>query len=479
MKLENIIFQGNPVEPEIRGLLSKESLTTTECAKLRPYLRQIEDNKCAKFIVRMKEGIFSSEGLENIFYYSNQSHLIFFFLTSQFIASDESQPKYWVLPLLNFVSEFSQGIPRLKHPLRINELDSRVIKFDFGKKIAFIEPLSDYLDRKNSLYSGKEKNKITSIMVGELGDNSMELADLEKWFPFGFLYVLGVATGSEVSASWIEFRSQDGHLVRRVHPSLKVPCFFRGHVAIDELFNIGIGSLLTNFQSLDLLNELYFTAAMENSVKGGLHHLTSEDKLSYIFRGLDGLCEKYNLKRYDLRNDLELEQKEKVERIVKDALKSVEAGLSSLEKEVRGQGKRHQADNINIILGKMRQNQPYFDTSFGRAVISLMYKFDLNDAEVVELYYESNPRWDKRKWIQVLPYYRGKTMHSGYFKFHENENYREDVPRISNHLHDILLRIILKILDYKGTYHPTVKRIKSTDSIDWVQQGTNASELGY
>ena len=483
MKLENIIFQGNPIGPEIREFLSRKDLTVPEYAKLSKYLRQIENNRCSKFVVKTKEGNFLSEGVGNILYYNNDSYLIFSFLKSQFTTSNELQPKYWVLPLLNFVSEFSQGSPRLEHPLRINSLDDRVIKFEFDKQIAFIEPLPDYSDRKEHLYNGIGKNKITSVMVGELGDNSIELENLGKWFPFGFLGVLGVATGSEVSASWIEFRSQDGHLVRRVHPSLRVPCFFRGHVAIDELFNIGIGSLLTNFQSisdhLDPLKELYFTAAMENLIKGGLYDLTSEDKLSYIFRGLDGLCEKYNLKANDLRTELEPEQKDKVERIVNDAIELAETRLSSLEKEVRSEGKEHQGDNINAILRKMKQNQPYFDTSYGRAVVRLLHKFHLNDAEVVESYYESNPRWDRRKWIQVLPYYRGKTMHSGYFKFHENANYREDVPRISNHLHDILLRIILKMLDYKGTYHSTVKRIKSTDNVDWVLQDTKASELGY
>ena len=73
----------------------------------------------------------------------------------------------------------------------------------------------------------------------------------------------------------------------------------------------------------------------------------------------------------------------------------------------------------------MQQSQPYFDRAFGRSVVNLIHKFSLNDVEVVESFYESNPRWDGRKWIQVLPYYRGKTMHSGYFKFHENEKYRE------------------------------------------------------
>jgi hypothetical protein len=320
-------------------------------------------------------------------------------------------------------------------------------------------------------------------MIGEIGDRSVDFSDLEKWFPFDFLGILSIATGSEVSASWIEFRSQEGELVRRIYPRFKVPCYSKGHIAIDEFFNIGIGSLLTNFQFFtdrgDSLKESYFTAVLDNLVKGGLYSLTSEDKLSHIFRGLDCLCEWYQLKEKDLRNDLDMEQRKEVEKAVKDAIISAEKRLSTLESAARANGKDPQGDAIRMISRKMQQYQPYFDRSYGRSVVNLMHRFCLNDAEVVESYYESNPRWDRRKWIQVLPYYRGKTMHSGYFKFHENENYRMDVPRISRHLHDILLRIVLKMLSYKGTYQPSAKSFKSADHVDWVSRDTPASELGY
>jgi hypothetical protein len=180
-----------------------------------------------------------------------------------------------------------------------------------------------------------------------------------------------------------------------------------------------------------------------------------------------------------LRKELDPEQKNKVEKAVKDANELAEIRLKALENEERSKGKEYQADIIKSILKKFKANKPYFDTSFGRSVVDLMHKFGLRDAEIIESYYKSHPRWDKKNWIQVLPYYRGKAMHSGYFKFHENENYQEDVPRIYKHLHDILLRIVLKMLNYNGTYQPTVKKFKSTDNVDWVSNETTATELGY
>ena len=240
---------------------------------------------------------------------------------------------------------------------------------------------------------------------------------------------------------------------------------------------------MTNFQFFpdrgDSLKESYFTAVLDNLVKGGLYSLTSEDKLSHIFRGLDCLCERYQLKERDLRDDLDTKQRTQIEGAVRDAIKVVRKDLSILEKDARTNGKDVQGDAIRAISSRMGQIQPYFDRGFGRSVVNLMLQFGLNDGSVVESFYKENPRWDKRKWIDVLPYYRGKTMHSGYFKFHENKNYRMDVPRIQKHLHDILLRIVLKILSYEGTYHPTVKNIRSNDHVDWVSRDTPASELGY
>ena len=316
-----------------------------------------------------------------------------------------------------------------------------------------------------------------AIMVGELGCCSIKEDDLKNWFPFDFLGLLGLATGSEVSAQCIEFRDAHGGLVRRIHPGFKTPCYSKGHVAIDELHNNGIGRLLNSFQNSQVYSECsdesYFTAVLENLIRGGLNNLTSEDKLSCIFRGLDCLCEKYNFKTKDLRKDLNQDVKINVMKAIKTAARD----LSTLEKEER-RTNEEQAKIIQKILGKISQC-PFYDNSYGRAVIDLMHKFDLKDAEIIEAFYETNPRWDNRKWINVLPYYRGKTMHSGYFEFGENEHFRKDIPRFHRHLRDILLRIVLKMINYEGTYRPNVKQKMTICRTDWVNSGTSASELGY
>lgn len=483
MDVKNIIIDGKTVETEVLQILQKQHLSTYEYMKLSKYMRVIDSDQCSQLQVNTKYGIFSTEKKENILCYWNGSRLVFSLLVSQFTIYQEKRAKYWVLPLQNYITDFSQGCPNITHPLRINDLNYRVITFDFERRFGFIEPLPNYSQIKEKLENGAIKNGVTALIIGEIGDHSIEFSSLARWFPFDYLGILSLATGSEVSASWIEFRSQEGELVSRIYPRFRVPCYSRGHIALDEVFNIGTGSLLTNFQSSpyhgDSLEDSYFTAVLDNLVKGGIYAQTSEDKLSHIFRALDCLCEIYKTKERDLRQNLDRKQKMDVESAVKDAIKFAEERLLVLENNARINGNKPQGDAIRAISIRMKQNQPYFERGFGRSVVNLIHKFCLNDVEVVESYYKDTPRSDNKKWIDVLPYYRGKTMHSACFKFHENENYREDVPRISKHLHDILLRIVLKMLSYDGTYQPTVKSTKSTECVDWVSPNTPASELGY
>ena len=452
--------------------------------------RILGGNKCISLNITTKIGIFSAK--EEILYSDRDSivagqgearlWLKFFPLRSFFDVTNAKAAKYWVLPLLNFTSNFGLKPPDLdNHPLRIDSKNN-LIRYKFNDALGFIEPLSDYIDRKRMLHEGNIKNTLTAVMVGEIGLNSIEYDNLKNWFPFDFLGLLGIATGSEVSAQCIEFRDAQGELVRRMHLGFKTPCYSSGHVAIDELYNEGIGQLLESFQSsqvyMECSDESYFTAVLENLIRGGLDCLTSEDRLSHIFRGLDCLCERYNLKTKDLRDDLDQELKAEAERVVKKAIESAKSDLLSLEKNAKSKGEE-QVKIIKQFSNKMDQGYPYYDTAYGRAVIRLLHKFDLYDAEIVEAYYKLNPRWDEKKWVQVLPYYRGKTMHSGYFKFHENKHYQDDVPRICRHLQDILLRIVLKMVGYDCTYHPTVKQKMVTDIVDWVNCDTSASDLGY
>jgi len=225
--------------------------------------RILDGNKCIRLIVDTKDGIFSAD--EEILFTDREGYnarqemrywLKFHPLSSVFDATNAEPPKYWRLPLLNFVSNFSCKCSDLSnHPLRIDNEDY-LIPFKFNDAWGFIEPLIDYKERVKKLCECNIQNTLTAIMVGEVGSCSIEYNNLKKWFPFDFLGLLGLSTGSEVSAQCIEFRDARGGLVKRMHLGFKTPCYSKGHVAIDEFYNIGIGQLLNSFQNYTSLQRV-------------------------------------------------------------------------------------------------------------------------------------------------------------------------------------------------------------------------------
>lgn len=201
-------------------------------------------NPCGRLTVTTEHGIFSAQ--ENILYgfggdifLKKRGRLSFQLQSSQFDAAAARAPKYWIIPLCNFLSSFMQEHQALdRHPLRICPTlivlsglpeheamiaeDSanqrhRLIVFEFNTSLGFIEPLADYDEGKGRLLEGRERNTITAVMVGEVGANSIDFVDLEQWLPSDFLLLLGLASGVEVGAPWIEFRDDQGLLVRRIH----------------------------------------------------------------------------------------------------------------------------------------------------------------------------------------------------------------------------------------------------------------------
>lgn len=70
-------------------------------------------------------------------------------------------------------------------------------------------------------------------------------------------------------------------------------------------------------------------------------------------------------------------------------------------------------------------------------------------------------------------------MHNGYIDFDRNQSAREDAAALLDHLHDLLLRIMLKRLDYDGHYQPTVIKMTTDSDLDWVKTTTPPRHLGY
>jgi hypothetical protein len=294
--------------------------TPGESAVLQSRGRQ---NRCTAFTVTTAEGIFTAR--HNIFYsYSlgDKAVLKLHLSVGQFDSRCHGEPRFWVMPLSNFISDFAQRHEQLdRHPLRIyptpvipSDLtqeevslapwvvnsENRLIIFESGSALAFIEPLPDYEDRKKELLSRQTANLLTAVMIGEIGSHGIEIHDLEGWIPGGDLDLLSVATGTWVGSPWIEFRDGDGKLIRRIHAVFGRATYAPGHPAISEAINRGTGHLLSAYRASSVFQKPFFLVTLANLIDGQMDGDTEENNLRHLFVALETLCKEFGFSTQDL-----------------------------------------------------------------------------------------------------------------------------------------------------------------------------------
>lgn len=455
-------------------------------------------NTCKKLTINTSEGTFSTRG--EIFYDSQfkNGDLNFLHALLQFESKDSGNAKYWVLPLSNFLSGFAEFDPSLEHhPLRVftfpgweefqqeeqsllmGGILNHLILFDFSNTKGFIEPLVDYEERKRKLEEGEVESLITSVMVGEIGSNSIEISDIYKCFFWDFLFLLSFATGTEVESPWIEFRDDQGNLVRRIHFRFSLPKIMeKRHVILKELMSpppdTGIGVLLTQVQASESFKKPHLRVLLQHILQGGPSNTSMEDRMTYLSRSLDGLCRHYGVTTQDFGKDLFAHHASSVKEILEKASKEIQ----ELAKDATLNSDGSQSALLNRIAERTKQGpMGGKDKAFGLAIINLLKlpRFDLPDANVLTDY--SSPV-TKKDWPSTLSYYRGVVLHEGYFGSPESIDHN-DVIVIMNHLHDIMVRIAFKIVGYTGNYQPTVKPANALYPVDWVTSSSLPSQLGY
>ncbi|MEG3956267.1 hypothetical protein [Microcoleus sp. herbarium2] len=454
-------------------------------------------NPCQSLTVNTPDGTYSAQGsivynpISSFGLGGDNTRVKFYLVPSSFDKINAELPKYWVFPIFNLISDFTERNSQLDcHPLRIlprlDDADNttelaafrdflsgnldRLIVFDFKGTQGFIEPLIDFNERKQKLYSGEVPCTITAVMVGEVGSESIDIDELTNWLPFGLLPLLSLATGSEVEIPWIEFRDANGGLVRRIHNRCSQPKFSRGHTTISEQDNQGTGYLLTCAQSSPYYGKAPLGSVIFDLVQSSSDSLTIEDKLNKICRALDYLCKDYKLDTQNLLEGLD----DAVQALVKETLKSAAQEIRSVAQGA-SDGQRKLLTKIAARTISCSEK----DRDFGLAVTDLLKHLGLQDADIIDAYYQSNPRADGRThWSSVLSMYRGIAVHTGDFSFQEQTYDINDVVRITYHLYDILVRIVFKMLGYDRTYQPIIIN-QTSQPVDWVKADLQASELWY
>jgi hypothetical protein len=456
----------------------------------------MRNHPCARLAVCSSAGTFSCL---NPSYQISEANQISFFPSytfhSHFNSLEARPPKYWIAPLLNFTSEFCRGDALYRHPLRIFPTPAipdglskdeylraylvansrnQIIHFDYNGSPAFIEPLADYSEREAKLKNGTECRSITAIMVGVVGNDSSKPESVKVWFPYGIERVLGFATGTEVGIPWIEFRDEFGALASRIHEGHGTTRFVDGHRVIREGIHRGTGQLLTRYLSSEHSGKS-LDVAMSHAMQGwSFGGLTLEEMFIYVARGLDCLCNYFGLATQDLDKRLKPGNRE----LVKGILQKMAQELRSLAKPPNTPG--DEQENAALLkIAERASSTPWGKTrDFGLSVGDLLRKFGLNDATVRDAHFRTKTS-GARTWSSDLSRFRGAPIHEGCFDIDGGRFDIDNVITVTRHLHDALVRVILKMLKYEGRYQPTVTPGTTTESADWVRADTPARRLGF
>lgn len=465
-------------------------------------------NPCVNLTVKTPNGIFTSTDVIavghgfSISREKGERHTLqFHVIISSFDTRITSLPKYWDIPLVNFLTLFAEYDSKFgQHPLRIypdieipkgipqekveianfiSTQKSKMILFEFEKEEGFIEALPDFNEKERKLLSKKIPSAITSVMVAKIGEHSIESEQVKQWFPLRILDILGFASGNEVSFPWIEFRDSKGRLVSRVHGLMGVqnPLFFKGQKRIDEIVNRGTGTLITlAFDNYFKLNEPFLSVVIRHVIKGGINAQTLEDKYGQFCRAFETLASKYHVNSQDqLIAQISSPYKDEINAILSDAKEE----LANVEKKMRLAKVYDQIAYLHAIISRL-VSISLKEKSFGLSVCDLLNYFGFPDGITLnEFYAKKDPNKKKADWASTLSRYRGSAIHEGYFKLGQNISDKEEIVAIINHFHDILIRIILKELGYQGTYLSPFLFSSPPHSYDWVKTETTASQLGY
>ena len=77
---------------------------------------------------------------------------------------------------------------------------------------------------------------------------------------------------------------------------------------------------------------------------------------------------------------------------------------------------------------------------------------------------------EHRLWADLVSLCRQVVVHEGYIDSEKLDI--QDATDIMRHLHDILLRMVLKMLDYDGEYLPVAARVRKYRPLTWVTPTT-------
>lgn len=406
---------------------------------------------------------------------------------------------YWVLALSNFLVDMPQTEDLFAlHPLRLRLFpllraspthtnrseqsthefiacqDSRLVAFWVLGGPGFIEPLVDYEERRSDLVNARCRSRITAIMVMPAKTDLRSYGNLPEWLPQGMSALLGLCSGNTVGIPWLEVRDVDRRLVRRLHFGWS-PCFTRGRPLVTEE-TTDVGRLIPQALNSRMVELAYFRFAMSTLVKCLELEYVLEDKLARVCSALDALCVGEGLtKPAKLDNALPVDLSQRIKEAVggcADEIDDVARQLTDADREI-----------AQAVAKRVRGCLSAPGMSFARALCELMLRYGLRDPIILQREYEFSRESPIRvfggsSFAKVLSRFRAMAVHDGNVLPFPEDDVVDTPANVGEHLTDVLARLLLKMMDYRGKYVPPCLPYQP-QSLDWVTSTTDPSMLGY
>lgn len=371
----------------------------------------------------------------------------------------KAAPRYWAVPLVNFVSKFAVATTDLQdHPLRTRETapleqlgddadryrvqayesSNALIPFVCEGELGFIEPLPDYEARAARVESGE--TVATAVMIGRLPEK-FDLGAREDWFPADVVTLLGLATGRGVGVPFVELRGSAGELVARMHANIGSPFTQRRTSLVDESFDRSTGALLSAFLASEHCGRTWLRVVLKHLLSAFTGDMTVEDRLGHLFRATEGLCAGLKLNR---TRPLELEPavREQVVQRLDECLASLDVIAQAAQP-----ADRERIAKLKNHLRQVKANQP----SFATQLVDLVEYAELPDAEWLRRFrFRSTLDGRPTRWAAVASDYRNKVFHSAFIDFDSYDI--DNAAAFIGHLSDVLARVVFHVIGFTGKY---------------------------
>lgn len=282
-------------------------------------------------------------------------------------------------------------------------------------------------------------------------------------------------SGGRCCRAWIELRADDGSLTRRFYFHIghrSSPEGFPAFTSVNELRpGSGIGAFLAAFFSLPEGKRQALIAPLNLMRSGAPGSSNMEDSITDLVKALDNLCQARGLTTQELLGRLEHDNQQKLATLLTETRNNLRQILA----DNRVAARQEQVDVLNIVVSRVA-NVTTTSRDFGIAVKDLLKALNLHDADVLDGHYASlNP---PGSWAGILSAVRGEVIHNGVLRIKDAQSLLKWFA-FSRHLHDLCKRIILREVNYGGTYQASTNPWHGEYAVDRVTPTMTVKSLGF